>query len=385
MDDKSSDINFTPDEFFKQANHKEINDIDELNDETFGNLDGEDPNAWESFHFGVVNQNDDQKNENEPPNKLLSKFDSFTIKDLWDNNNPTVADVNLETSKIWSSSDILPPPKPQQNTTPKAITLEDLEKDLLMSSPTPPAAVGSSSHSPSHTHDHFSHTRTHPLPPSQVPYIGVPVPSRGGMYVRHPPPGPYPPASQYNRYPRPHPQYIGRPIHPYMVRGPPPPIRLPPNLSLMGPPRVIPRPLVRSHHPPVIHPPYGPMMMTNPVGFPLHSLPPPPPFLMSKTYELLCDLKPDGSGFMTNKEKEWIIKVQLLQLHTSTPEIDDYYYQNFVQKKMHKNVGEGAVLVAKQPRMNLPPPVTKNENRRKLPTEFEGSLGKVNGCGYNLK
>jgi hypothetical protein len=176
--------------FFKQANHKEINDIDELNDETFGNLDGEDPNAWESFHFGVVNQNDDQKNENEPPNKLLSKFDSFTIKDLWDNNNPTVADVNLETSKIWSSSDILPPPKPQQNTTPKAITLEDLEKDLLMSSPTPPAAVGSSSHSPSHTHDHFSHTRTHPLPPSQVPYIGVPVPSRGGMYVRHPPPGP---------------------------------------------------------------------------------------------------------------------------------------------------------------------------------------------------
>jgi hypothetical protein len=44
---------------------------------------------------------------------------------------------------------------------------------------------------------------------------------------------------------------------------------------------------------------------------------------------------------------------------------------------MHKNVGEGTVLVAKQPRMNLPPPVTKNENRKKLPTEFEGSLGKV--------
>lgn len=54
----------------------------------------------------------------------------------------------------------------------------------------------------------------------------------------------------------------------------------------------------------------------------------PPPFRhSSKLNELLCDLKPDGSGFMTQKEKEWIIKVQLLQLHTTTPEVEDYYYQ----------------------------------------------------------
>ena len=37
-------------------------------------------------------------------------------------------------------------------------------------------------------------------------------------------------------------------------------------------------------------------------------------------------MKQDGSGFMTHKEKEWVVKVQLLQLQGSDPEIDDYYY-----------------------------------------------------------
>lgn len=60
---------------------------------------------------------------------------------------------------------------------------------------------------------------------------------------------------------------------------------------------------------------------------PAHQQMAPPPFLPSKLSELLCEVKPDGSGFMTTKEKEWIIKVQLLQLHTVSPDIDDYYYQ----------------------------------------------------------
>ena len=47
----------------------------------------------------------------------------------------------------------------------------------------------------------------------------------------------------------------------------------------------------------------------------------------SKLNEMLSDLQPDGRGFMSTKEKEWVIKVQLIQLHSLTPEIDDYYYQ----------------------------------------------------------
>ena len=49
--------------------------------------------------------------------------------------------------------------------------------------------------------------------------------------------------------------------------------------------------------------------------------------MSSKLSEMLYDVKPDGSGFMTGKEKEWVIKVQLIQLHSSNPETDDYYYQ----------------------------------------------------------
>ena len=31
-------------------------------------------------------------------------------------------------------------------------------------------------------------------------------------------------------------------------------------------------------------------------------------------------------SLMTQKEKDWVIKIQMLQLHTDNPYIDDYYY-----------------------------------------------------------
>ena len=37
-------------------------------------------------------------------------------------------------------------------------------------------------------------------------------------------------------------------------------------------------------------------------------------------------MKSDGSGFMTQKEKEWVIKIQLIQLQSSDPSNEDYYY-----------------------------------------------------------
>ena len=47
----------------------------------------------------------------------------------------------------------------------------------------------------------------------------------------------------------------------------------------------------------------------------------------SKRSEYLDEMKADGSGFMTQKEKDWVIKVQLVQLHTHDSENEDYYYQ----------------------------------------------------------
>ena len=31
-------------------------------------------------------------------------------------------------------------------------------------------------------------------------------------------------------------------------------------------------------------------------------------------------------GLMTQKEKDWIVKIQLMQLQTDNPYLDDYYY-----------------------------------------------------------
>lgn len=32
------------------------------------------------------------------------------------------------------------------------------------------------------------------------------------------------------------------------------------------------------------------------------------------------------AGLMTNREKQWLLNIQLLQLNTGTPYFDDYYY-----------------------------------------------------------
>lgn len=36
--------------------------------------------------------------------------------------------------------------------------------------------------------------------------------------------------------------------------------------------------------------------------------------------------KDEYAGLMTNREKQWLLNIQLLQLNTGTPYFDDYYY-----------------------------------------------------------
>ena len=47
----------------------------------------------------------------------------------------------------------------------------------------------------------------------------------------------------------------------------------------------------------------------------------------SKRSEYLDEMRKDGSGFMTQKEKDWVIKIQLVQIQSPDPENEDYYYQ----------------------------------------------------------
>jgi DNA topoisomerase 2-associated protein PAT1 len=38
------------------------------------------------------------------------------------------------------------------------------------------------------------------------------------------------------------------------------------------------------------------------------------------------EVEDEYAGLMTKKEKDWIIKIQLMQLNTDNPYLDDYYY-----------------------------------------------------------
>ncbi|KRT80819.1 hypothetical protein AMK59_6290 [Oryctes borbonicus] len=47
--------------------------------------------------------------------------------------------------------------------------------------------------------------------------------------------------------------------------------------------------------------------------------------------------KDEYAGLMTNREKQWLLNIQLSQLNTGTPYFDDYYYTVFKERKAKNN------------------------------------------------
>ncbi|KAF5301066.1 hypothetical protein FQA39_LY10885 [Lamprigera yunnana] len=94
--------------------------------------------------------------------------------------------------------------------------------------------------------------------------------------------------------------------------------------------------------------------------------------------------KDEYAGLVTNREKQWLINIQLVQLNTGTPYFDDYYYTIFKERKS-KNSKENQPPLEKglwhNRRSN-----DRQENQNTLtpkvytPLQFENSLGKVQ-CG----
>lgn len=85
---------------------------------------------------------------------------------------------------------------------------------------------------------------------------------------------------------------------------------------------------------------------------------------------------------MTAKEKDWLIRIQLMQLTTDKPELDDYYYHTFEKRRLAKEramrqdgVERESQQVDKNVEMSLPH-VPKGDYNYK-PAKFEGSLGQV--------
>ncbi|KAM6202481.1 protein PAT1 homolog 2 [Rhynchocyon petersi] len=84
------------------------------------------------------------------------------------------------------------------------------------------------------------------------------------------------------------------------------------------------------------------------------------------------------ADLMTGKEKEWVIKVQMVQLQSETPCLDDYYYQEYYQK-LEKKQEDEEVLGKKsrvESRKLVTPYIQKAEAYESV-VRIEGSLGQV--------
>ncbi|XP_023940537.1 putative uncharacterized protein DDB_G0287457 isoform X2 [Bicyclus anynana] len=109
------------------------------------------------------------------------------------------------------------------------------------------------------------------------------------------------------------------------------------------------------------------------------------------------------SGLMTQREKQWLINIQMLQLNTGTPYIHDFYYTVFLERQANKEK-EGIKEAHKANQQNHPfysgvnqESETHRHNRERhnshrhnstsedaprtyVPAQFENSLGKLQ-CG----
>ncbi|GAB1604884.1 protein PAT1 homolog 1-like isoform X1 [Argonauta hians] len=84
----------------------------------------------------------------------------------------------------------------------------------------------------------------------------------------------------------------------------------------------------------------------------------------------------DFAGIMTQKEKEWVIKIQLLQLHTNNPYVDDYYYVRYSLRKSAEERKRKNKENKDEPKLIIPA-LAKIETKAYTPAHFEGSLGRV--------
>uniref|UniRef100_A0A672Q6Y9 Protein PAT1 homolog 2-like n=1 Tax=Sinocyclocheilus grahami TaxID=75366 RepID=A0A672Q6Y9_SINGR len=84
------------------------------------------------------------------------------------------------------------------------------------------------------------------------------------------------------------------------------------------------------------------------------------------------------SQIMSDKEKEWIIRLQMIQLQSENPHLDDYYYQEYYQR-MEAKLAEEEFLgdrLKKEPPKLTTPYVTKTLSYIPV-VHIEGSLGQV--------
>uniref|UniRef100_A0A8C7BW16 PAT1 homolog 2 n=1 Tax=Neovison vison TaxID=452646 RepID=A0A8C7BW16_NEOVI len=83
-------------------------------------------------------------------------------------------------------------------------------------------------------------------------------------------------------------------------------------------------------------------------------------------------------NLMTRKEKDWVIKVQMVQLQSENPHLDDYYYQEYYQKLEKKQTDEELLgRRSKFESLKLVTPYIQKAEAYESVVRIEGSLGQV--------
>ncbi|XP_065151292.1 protein PAT1 homolog 1 [Paramisgurnus dabryanus] len=87
------------------------------------------------------------------------------------------------------------------------------------------------------------------------------------------------------------------------------------------------------------------------------------------------------SNLMTQREKEWVARIQMMQLQSTDPYLDDYYYQNYYEK-MEKRQERDRDNKKEHATKLITPQVAKLEHTYR-PVQFAGSLGKLTVSSVN--
>ncbi|XP_069484926.1 protein PAT1 homolog 1 [Ambystoma mexicanum] len=90
------------------------------------------------------------------------------------------------------------------------------------------------------------------------------------------------------------------------------------------------------------------------------------------------------ANLMMQREKLWVSKIQMMQLQSTDPYLDDYYYQNYFEKleKLAATDDSHSEGPKKERTRLITPQVAKLEHAYK-PVQFEGSLGKLTVSSVN--
>ncbi|XP_059140141.1 protein PAT1 homolog 1-like isoform X2 [Physella acuta] len=98
------------------------------------------------------------------------------------------------------------------------------------------------------------------------------------------------------------------------------------------------------------------------------------------------EVEDEYAGLMTKKEKDWIIKIQLIQLQTDNPYLDDYYYTYYTMKKKAADREKNQDVTGDKSNNELElliPNMVKLEPRTYTPAQFEGSLGRLTAASVH--